>query len=71
MWNIHACKPCESIVRESNKKEERNNDIVLHEDAITITLLVNSRARETGLLHPAPTLLEILKTLTSLGESLG
>jgi hypothetical protein len=53
------------------QKEEWNNAIVLHEDAIAVTLLVNSRARETGLLHPASTLLEILKTFTSLGESLG
>ena len=68
MWNIHACKPCESIVRKSNKKEERNNDIVLHEDAITITLLVNSRARETVFCILLPPFLRSSRRSRALGN---
>lgn len=51
-------------------EHDKRIDGKLHEDAVAIALLVDSRAGETRLLHAAAALFEVFQTLSGLGESL-
>lgn len=51
-------------------EHDKRIDGKLHEDAVAIALLVDSRPGETRLLHAAAALLEVFQTLSGLGESL-
>lgn len=75
---IHACQsaneqkpvPYNDVEKVGIVEHGNRIDRKLHDDAVSIALLVDCRARETCLLHAATTFLEVFQTLSGFGESL-